>query len=333
MTNRCVACKRYIFLSVTVITVTLIVAEAFCYIYYLELERQWSVIKSSINHYYAKSPIIELGYILKPNVSIVRDGKSLKINDNGLRVSVKPTSRARSIVALLGDSIVFGVGFSDENTLPSLLQNTINSHGDAVGVENFGVPGYASLELLKLLQLKSNLVRPTKIVYVLNANDFTRRDSVYEGADNGLFRFYNPPASKALWIFRKSVYRLKKSRTLGTTISHNGAQIISWYKWLFQGNKDAVFEDIQAMKRFCDTQNIGIAVLPVPPGSALGEKRFALYKEYDQLYKFLKDSNIPVIDVLDQLSAELFDDTDHLTVAGNKLLAKSIWKYLRKPEQ
>lgn len=325
--------RKYIYLSIVAVTVTLILAEVVCYVFYLLLEREWSAVTTQKTHYYEKSPIYELGYALKPNTNITRDGKNLRIDNKGLRVTVESNLEAQNIVALLGDSVVFGIGFSEEDTIPSLLQDIFNSRAEAVNVENLGVPGYSSRESLKFLELKTPEVNPNHIVYVLNANDFSRKDSVYEGGDNGLFRMYNPPVSKALWVVRKVIYRLKKGRTLRGNASHNSAQIIDWYKWLFAGNKDAVFKEIRAMKRLCFARDIKFSVLPLPPGSALGNNRFALSHEYKQLHDFLEKSNIPDIDIVDQLSAGLFDDTDHLNISGNRVIADAIWRHLHKLEE
>ncbi len=325
-------CRMYLYPAL-VVAVTFIAVEFVCFIYYLYLQREWSALISESDHYYVKSPDRMLGYALKPNTRIEKDGKLLTIGNNGLRTSTASKLTPEHIIAILGDSIVFGVGLSEQHTISSQLQAIYNSHGDAVGVKNFGVPGYSSQELLRFLDHKSKLIKPHRVVYVLNANDFSRRHSIYEGADNGLFRMYNPPASKALWIIRKMVYRLRKGGTLRGTPSHGNGQIVSWYQWLYAGNREAVFADILAMRRVCENRGMEFAVLPLPPGSVLAAGDFALQAEFAQIYSFLNGSDIPVINIEGRVSSDLFDDTDHLTASGNKKLANIIWDYYRNNQR
>lgn len=63
---------------------------------------------------------------------------------------------------------------------------------------------------------------------------------------------------------------------------------------------------------------------------ASGNNRFALSHEYKHLHDFVEKSNIPDIDIVDQLSADLFDDTDQLNISGNRVIADAIWRHLHK---
>ena len=214
----------------------LIVLEIFCQIYALFLDKQWKVIKAAPGHYFKASKNFVLAYELASNFSIEKDNRRLWINRFGIREQEQEISDKYKI-AILGDSVVFGIGLSQEQTISFLLQEAINRTGASVKVLNFGVPGYGLHELVEYLKIKDKIYDVDHVIYILNPNDFARRNSIYEGADAGLYRMYHQPLVKSPWFIRKAIYRMNKYS--GLDDYHKLKASVRWYQWLFKGNKDA----------------------------------------------------------------------------------------------
>lgn len=118
-----------------------------------------------------------LGYELVPNG---RRGAT-RINGFGFR---GPEVREQPMpgvvrVAVIGDSETFGAALAEESTLPGCLQRALAAADPARGYEvlNLGVPGYNTLQELRLVQEKLPRLHPHVVVlyYVLNDAELTPR--------------------------------------------------------------------------------------------------------------------------------------------------------------
>ena len=102
--------------------------------------------------------------------------------------------------------MTFGSAHSQDRTIPRLIEDDSGEPGGEV-VLNFGVPGYGARELRELLRVRDAIYCVDRVVYLLNSNDFAWRETLYEGADSGLYRMYNRPGWMIPWFVRKAVYR------------------------------------------------------------------------------------------------------------------------------
>jgi len=309
----------------------LIILEIGCQVYALYLDKQWKAIKSAPGHYFKASQNATLGYELAGNFSIEKDGRRLSINRFGIR-DVEDEIYDIPQIAILGDSVVFGIGLSQEQTISSLLQEAINQTGANVKVLNFGVPGYGLDELVEYLKIKDKIYNVDKVIYILNPNDFARRSSIYEGADAGLYRMYHQPLLKSPWFIRKAIYRIKKYR--GWDDYHNLKASAKWYQWLFKGNKDAGYKHLKEMALYANEKGINFTVVLLPAGVAYDENdSYGLSDMYESIGAFLKANNISYINPIDNFGSNVekyFDPTDHLTFKGNVLMAEILHRYLEK---
>lgn len=91
-------------------------------------------------------------YKLRPNYKNYYLGKPVKIDRDGYRI-VQPKSSSLELsrekspaktILLVGDSVVFGHGVRDEETMGSQLQDALWASGLNYRVKNIGVPGYTS---------------------------------------------------------------------------------------------------------------------------------------------------------------------------------------------
>ena len=276
---------------------------------------RWDRDMAKPNFFLTRSTDPTLAYEMAPGFQIEKDGSRLRINRFGLRSDTDDRFEGRPKLALLGDSVTASVGHSQERTLDRLLEQRLRAAGDATVVINFGMPGYGTRELAEFLRVKNDLYRVDRVIYLLNPNDFARRDSVYEGADNGLYRMFVRPSWQTPWFLRKAVYRVMK----------NGPVSVRWYRWLFDANEARAQADIRAMKSGCDERGTSLGVVLMPSGAAYGPDGYALAEEYERLLAFLGREGIPAAAPIEEFATEpqrYFDETDHLFEVGNERMAE-----------
>jgi len=308
----------------------LIILEICCQIYTLYLDKQWEVIKADSSHYFKASKNFVLVYELANNFSLEKDNRRLCINRFGIR-ELENEITDKPKIALLGDSNVFGIGLSQEQTISSLLQQTIERTGANVKILNFGVPGYGLNELIEYLKIKDKIYEVDHVIYILNPNDFARRNSIYEGADAGLYRMYYQSLIKSPWFIRKAIYRMIKYSSFDDY--HKLKASIKWYQWLFKGNKDAGLNQIKEMASYMNEKGSNFTVVLLPAGVAYNENgSYGLAEMYENIGDFLKANNINYINPTNKFRTNVekyFDHTDHLTFEGNVLMVEILNRYLQ----
>ncbi len=303
----------------------LVAVEAVCQLYAWRLGRKLEAIRASPDHYYRASRNPTLAYELMPGYAAVKEDRRLRINRLGLRDDADEAPAGVDVVALLGDSVVFGTGFSQDETLSALMQAALDPSTSAVRVVNFGVPGYNLDEIAEQLREKNAVYRADRIVYLLNPNDFCRRDTVYEGADNGLYRMYRRPRLKTPWFARKAVYRLHK----------RGYVSVPWYRWIYAGNREHAFGVIEGMARYGTENGARFVVVLLPAGSAYADGGYELADLYADLSRQMESMGIPCTGPVAAFMEDherLFTDTDHLTPEGNRRMADELARLVRLME-
>jgi lysophospholipase L1-like esterase len=273
------------------------------------------------NFFLIRSEDPVLAYELAPSYEIETDGKRLHINRWGVRADSDDQYVGRRKIAILGDSVTMGAGHSQERTIDRLLEQRLREDGRDTVVLNFGVPGYATRELAEFLRQENAIYRVDQVLYLLNPNDFARRDSVYEGADNGLYRMFVRPTWQTPWFLRKAVYRLVKDAPAS----------VRWYSWLFAANEARARMDIQHMAAHCAERGAAFSVVLMPSGAAYGREGYALAEMYGRLVSFLRSEGIPVIAPIEEFAADpgrYFDETDHLHDIGNERMAEIMANFL-----
>lgn len=287
--------------------------------FYLVIQPNFEKQRASERHYYRKSENPILAYELAPGYVFEGSGQSLSINAHGMRgeqVGKKQFVR----LGLLGDSVAFSTGHGDDHTISALVQKRLEKTCKEIEVLNVGVPGYAIREIHENFLLKSTSNSINAIIYILNLNDFSWRDTVYEGADNGLYRMYNPPRFKTPWFVRKMIYRWIKYGTLSTTSRPSSR----WYRWMFEGTQDETLDQIRKMKAFARENEIAFSVFMLPAGVAYEDGAYTLSDIHSNVSIALRSWDIVVVDgkkVFAEKSADFFDETDHLTYEGNQAVA------------
>ena len=111
-----------------------------------------------------ENPLIS--YQLKPNISEYAFRNAVTTNSLGFR-SPEP-DLAKPMIAVIGDSITFGYGVADEETLSANLQKLL----PAYDVQNAGVPGYNIRQEAALFRDAVAPLKPAALILVFYWNDF-----------------------------------------------------------------------------------------------------------------------------------------------------------------
>ena len=271
-------------------------------------------------HYLQRSESPVLGYEHIPGKTVQWARRRLQINAHGIRADTDDTFGGRQRIGLLGDSVTFGVTQSQDQTLSALLQVQLDEQGTDAAVINLGTAGYGLEELAEYLPLKDAVYDLDTCIYIFNPNDFSRRNSIYEGGDNGSYRMYYRPVFTSLWFLTKTWKKL---------ISRGNP--LPWYRFIYHGNRDRGFADLEKLVRYAKTQGIKFAVVLMPSEYAYRDSAYLLDEEYTQIQSYLRQRDVAVIFPREEFSrniAVLYDTTDHLRVEGNLLMISVLLEVL-----
>lgn len=295
----------------TFAVVGLVLFEIACQIYARTvLFPRFEALRANPQHYYRPSPNALLSYELLPNSIVHHSGMTLQVNDKGIRESSDEVDRDAHRVAVLGDSVVFGVGHDQDRTLSGRVEHHLDPQGGRVQAYNFGMGGMNMLEVAEFLKIKDEFYDLDDVVYLLNLNDYATRNSIYEGADNGLYRIYERPTLMSLWFIRKAIYRLNKQ----------GAASVGWYQWMFEGNQEWGERALLQMRDYAAEHGIGFSVVLLPSVYAFNEDgSYATANIHEGITNFLESEGIVHLDPRDAFADDpkrYIDPTDHFHAEG-----------------
>ena len=118
----------------------------------------------------------EFGWVLTPNNTFETHGQISTINSLGFRSPEIDSNRKHVIIA--GDSVAFGLGLSDKETLSHILAKQLKEFQ----VLDFSVPGYSVDQYYLTLKKHINKTNPVLVVVVIfTGNDIeeTRKDNIF----------------------------------------------------------------------------------------------------------------------------------------------------------
>lgn len=109
-------------------------------------------------------------------------GKMIHINSDGFRDHEFAIPKAPNTyrILVLGDSFTWGVGLDVEQTSPKVLERQLNARGAGPKIEvmNAAIPGYNTLEHLRLLKNRGLKYEPDTVLLVYNLNDIDYKPEV-----------------------------------------------------------------------------------------------------------------------------------------------------------
>jgi len=103
------------------------------------------------------------------------------VNALGLRGPPLANPPARFRIALLGDSVAYGLGLEGEETIAVRLQAHLREAGLDVEVLNLGVAGYNTCQEARRLERLLPVIDADAVVLIFCLNDFLGSDGIPEG--------------------------------------------------------------------------------------------------------------------------------------------------------
>src|SRR5688572_8197925 len=134
------------------IVLLLALFELACQALLWKMSRSWQAVRTEPGHYFQPASNRVLTYELKKNFEYTTDGRSVHINQHGIRDDEETIPTAPRKIAILGDSVTFGIGLTQAETLPGLLQQALDPSRQKIRVLNLGVPGYGLREMVELMK-------------------------------------------------------------------------------------------------------------------------------------------------------------------------------------
>lgn len=222
-----------------------------------------------------------LPYSLKPNYEGNQVGKYVKIDGNGNRI-IKPKIANTSddvsekTILILGDSVVFGFGLENDETIASQFQNLINKNDSKHVVKNISAPGYTSWNEYEALRLYLNEHEVDIVILFYVFNDITKDNNALRAMRQDQKNEYSPLKR----VLYKNIYSLtlinqissriksiarNKERSGRNTSNVNNVNVVDqlYSAYLNQEALDYSMDAISKIKSLCVKNNIElIVVLP-----------------------------------------------------------------------
>lgn len=294
---------------------------------------------------YTYDPIT--GYSLVPNIN---DGdRGITTDRNGFRITSRSFDRGKKSVIFVGDSTVFGYLSPDKESYPYVLSQAPELA--TYNVINMGVPGYSLAHITQVLKRKVPEFNPKVVVvgilwpwkpfegYQSSPNAWKDIDwHFYKMSFMVRTRFENTPDSRlATVIFLQDMWR--KAR-YGKQIQENFARPTEIYDFQVsqEFERELAWEHVRALREASKPlQELGVKVL-----FYIHPFQYTLFREE---YKNLGTIGRQVL--IDELGAAyvgdcirdnfakrpaepLFVDSEHMTRAGNIVLAACVGDVLKE---
>jgi hypothetical protein len=200
-------------------------------------------------------------------------------------------------VAVVGDSETFGAALPEEQTLPGCLASALNAHRSGrYEVLNLGVPGYNTLQALRVVETTRPRVHPDVVIlyYVLNDAELTPRTVLLQrgglrSTHLGLLASY---VSKAGWPADVQGLRSQLS-------------VVDYYHHLHEPDRfEATRRLILRMAELLRTSGTRFVLVIAPEVYGIpGFKRYP-YRDIHARLAQLASPGLEVVDPLDRLAAE-----------------------------
>lgn len=320
-----------------------------------------------VRHHRLSPPHFPWMEITARGVRLVRDthaeifarinGRSvwLDVNSLGFRGPELDPQKFRPRLLLLGDSVMFGPGLLERETIPGRLRGLI----PAAEVINAAVPGLGTKEEVDLLDETWSEVRPDVVVLGFYTND-PHRSIILEEQYGWLPDWISGPITR---LRRHSVaFNELWARTLAAALVRSGTLNADWVE-LYNGQEwirdratydqiirlaaddfGAAWQDdawrgieneLTRMSSICADRGAKAAIVVLPValqvGSLVGDTL-----PQERVAAIGRKLGIPVLDPLPALRARkserLFYDQCHLTPLGAEVVAEELARFLRKQQ-
>ena len=286
----------------------------------------------------------ELGWVPNENASIISfENKTISSNADGFRS--EPVNHSKKQIVLVGDSITWGYGVSNNETVSYYLGQIMRANAEGLQVLNLGVSGYGLDQDYLYLKRKINETEPAWIIVIIfagNDRNETSTSAMYDRnkpllvvndgkLDNVIGKISRYDCFN-LFSHSYFVSRIRYLKSLESTLCHqvtlNDEQTTATITKIFEGfdsiskenNAKLLFVISPALEDFHSVHPVKVEYF----AKMLGTKyQYLNYLEYvkenrinpDKLYLLAQPDN-------------QWNDTAHYNPGGNKILAEAIYQTL-----
>lgn len=279
-------------------------------------------------------------YDLQPSGKGAIYGKEFTINSSGIRgeeISRQKSAVSERRIGFLGDSMIFGYGVGDHETVPYLLEAALRQQYPAYRVLNFGVWGYGFVQYPAVFEKKARCFDLDALVLQTYINDVSIPENLFVNPPNEGRNQAGQEAqvvqqgweaipqegdrSKPLMMLRSSYLALRQHllfvQYLDPRIKHlayNSLKAFHLEKcyMLAQGfsdidsyiNRDQQWEAAQRaleeLQRQCQAEQIAFAVVIYPAMTNL-DKRYGYAAYHEALGAFFRRHDVLYLDLREAL--------------------------------
>lgn len=301
-----------------------------------------------------------LNYEMRPNyMRAVRHLGDEKIvyatNQQGFRDGDFSLAKEKDIfrIAILGDSITFGIGVQQKDTFGELLERQLGALGVRAQVLNFGVGGYNTIQEEELLKSAVITYSPDLVVLGYALNDADERSDWFFEADKGRINLkilpvsaYRGPLGGRLavvgpFLDRSALYGFltETVRRLSSTPPLGDEREMTRLEREYRSRSSAWRERRESLLRMAarvreSGGNFLVVVLPLAYQLENPSKEWQSQKS---IWEYTSSEGILAVDLLGPLLSsglsprEIFLDAGHFTRLGNLLVAENIvtglWRF------
>ena len=291
------------------------------------------------------------------------DGKAISINADGIRRTLHTHCDAATFtVWMFGDSVMWGWGSPDPETIPSLVAADYEKAGRQVCIVNYGEKGWANTqELFELVQeLKHADHRPDVVLlydggteaFTVYENKKVDVHSNYLDFKNYLESWIIERKSGFSYLSRSNTYRLLENigariapkEDSSDKISESDAQTWSYaIMQNYQENMDIIellAKQYSFRPIFVWYPNMAVGHKQLTPEEAelsrRLKKRFpGMDVVYRAAYERCREVSRPDLyylgDLLDDTTTQLYRGIAHLNATGNQIAADRLFQILQNP--
>jgi lysophospholipase L1-like esterase len=268
------------------------------------------------------SPDPDLGHEHVKNASALLQSVNIRLNEWGLRggpVMVPPPKRR---ILFLGDSITFGWGVPEQDTITARLQQRLRDEGEDVEVLNGGVGNYNAERYIKRFFIQLKALNPTDIVVQYFLRDAEKLDP---GGGNILLR--NSEFAVTIWI---AFTRLANKSGEQSLVDH--------YKDVYREDQPGYIEMKNQMKMLADyakVHDIRLYLAMTPDVHDLANYRFGFI--HDRMKAIANDLGMRYIDLLPALGKRPPEEIwampgdPHPNAIAHGLMADALLPVIRLP--
>lgn len=284
-------------------------------------------------------------YRLRPSYHGSYAGGAVHVDPDGNRVVPNPIERGNSPhlrrIVLLGDSVAFGQGLDDAETIAANLQrhDLISKETRVVSV---AAPGYTSWNEYKALERYFSRSKADVVVLIYVNNDLTNDDDHFKFNRSGgkiaymerspffqLTRFLYDH-SRLFFLITDSIKKI--NYTLGR-LSEPSTQASDSISGATLSNLDYSMSAVEKMHDLCEREGADFIVVIYRDGSFYKDpKGVARYE--DAVGRALRDRRIPYLVAVEATKLPLdkyalsWNDHAHPSASAAKILADEISQYL-----